>query len=225
MNARTWAASVLVLTAGLAWPAAPARGQDAEQWKKMYEGAIEQLKAAQERKNQLAAENEKLVQHLDALKKELAAAKIRVDELSHADAVHAEKTYFLRAHYMAWQAFVGGDAELKARWRRYLEDGYLAIPRNVSALIDREWPVGLVPPGVEQPATQPAATQPAGTQPAGTQPATSQPAGTMPAATQPDATVPATTVPATTVAPTEIPATTTAPAPAPTTTPASTRPG
>src|SRR5215203_3502348 len=105
MKARTLACAVLALTAGLAWPAAPARGQDAEQWKKMYEGVIEQLKAAQERKNQLAAENEKLVQQLEAIKKELAAAKVRVDELSRTDAGHAEKTYFLRAHYMAWQAF------------------------------------------------------------------------------------------------------------------------
>src|SRR3954453_5674667 len=119
MNARTWAAAVFVLAAGLALPAVPARAQDAGQWKKSYEGGIEKLKAAQERKNQLATENEKLVQQLDAAKKELAAAKARVEELSRTDADHAEKTFFLRSHYMAWQQFVGHDLDLQARWRRF----------------------------------------------------------------------------------------------------------
>jgi predicted nuclease with TOPRIM domain len=129
-----WAMAVLAVVFG-GIGSNTVRAQDAEQWKKMYEGALEQLKAAQERKNQLAAENERLGQQLEGLKKELAAAQGRLEELKRIDADHAEKTFFLRAHYMAWQQFIGRDLEQQAKWRSFLEGSVLAEPREGDVLL------------------------------------------------------------------------------------------
>lgn len=197
-----WAAAVALV--GVCAGGAVAAGQDnpaPDQMRKMYDDALAQLKAAQERKNQLAAENEKLGQQLEAARKELAAAAGRLDELRRADADHAEKTFFLRSHYMAWQQFVGADAGLAGRWRAFLGSDYLAGPRDAGGLLGDGWRADLpiLPPGVAA-ATQPAATAPAttATQPATTQAATKaadvpQP-GTLPAGTRPT-TVPASTLP------------------------------
>ena len=175
MRVRTWA---VVLVAGLAGATAagPARAQEnpnPEQMRKMYDDALQQLKAAQERKNQLAAENEKLGKQVEAMQKDLAAAHGRVEELKRADAEHAERTFFLRSHYLAWQQFARMHPETAGRWRAFVESDFLVNPRETGSLIDREWPTGPVIPPSTRPAaeTQPAATGPASTGPAATQPA------------------------------------------------------
>lgn len=216
MTVRTWAVALVTAAAiGSALPSA-ARGQDnptPEQMKKMYGEAVAQLKAAQERKNQLAAENEKLGQQLEATRKDLAAANGRLDELRRADAEQAEKTYFLRAHYTAWQQFVALSPDTDARWRAFLSNDYLATAgRDPTGVFDRAWPI---PPGVPvpTPATNPTTAPAAATLPATgaaptTFPATSPasvpatqvaplpPAGTQPSRIAPGATQP-TTLPTT----------------------------
>lgn len=194
-----------------AWGAAPASAQEntsPEQMKKMYDDALQQLKASQERKNQLAAENEKLKQQIEAMNKDLAGAHGELHALRASDAAHAERTFFLRSHYMAWQAFAKANPETAMRWRVFLESTYLLTPEGGPVLIDRTWPTTPKTP-VEPAATQPATTQatsPA-TQPT-TQPTPIAPA-TAPAATTP-ATVPAATSP--TATPATLPAATSQPA-------------
>jgi hypothetical protein len=148
----------------------------------MYEDALNQLKAAQERKNQLAADNEKLAQLLEAKKQEIAAMGLRVEELKRADADHAEKTFFLRVHYMAWQQFMGRNPEIAAKWRQFLEGAALGGPDDPKELLNRKWLLG-----EGQPSTQPAT---APTTAPSTLP-TTQP-GTMPATAPIPATVPST---------------------------------
>jgi len=200
------AISLAAIAAG--WVTQPARAQDnpsPEQMKKMYDDALQQLKAAQERKNQLAAENEKLKQQIDAMNKDLAAVRTELDSLRVVDAAHAERTFFLRSHYMAWQSFAKMYPETGERWQLFLESAYLLSPKERVSLLDREWPAG-------RPQTQPAtsATSPADTQPSTTQAATA-PAATAPAATAPAA-APATTAPATTGPDQDAPKPSTAPA-------------
>ncbi|QOV89594.1 bZIP transcription factor [Humisphaera borealis] len=183
--------TLAALAAGwTAVPAAAQEGPSAEQMKKMYDDALQQLKASQERKNQLAAENEKLKQQIDAMTKELAAVKGEVQTLRQSDAGYAERTFFLRSHYMAWQAFARVNPETAIRWRLFLESGYLLSPESGAMLIDRQWPATIVEPATTQPATQPATTQPAATAPVATVPPATAPVATVPASTQP-ATVPA----------------------------------
>ena len=123
MRALVWAVAVLLaLSAGLAL------AQDAanpEQLKKLYDDALAQLKAAQDRKNELATQNEQLNTKVQELQKQLDQVRGEVLELKRHDAESAEKSFFLRSHYAAWQSFVENYPELKARWKRFLAAQWL----------------------------------------------------------------------------------------------------
>jgi hypothetical protein len=115
-----------------------------EQLKKAYDDALTQLKAAQERKNQLAAENEKLNSTIAGLQKELAAANARMEEMKRVDAEHAEKSFFLRSHYMAWQNFIKSYPEVLTRWKTFLGNEFVTPPEEVPAeIVDPVWPMSL----------------------------------------------------------------------------------
>jgi len=126
MRALMWVAAalvpVLILSAGLVL------AQDAaspEQLKKLYGDALAQLKAAQDRKNELAQQNEQLTAKVAELQKQLDQSRGEALELKRKDAESAEKTYFLRSHYAAWQGFVDRYPGLKARWKHFLETDLL----------------------------------------------------------------------------------------------------
>ncbi len=97
-------------------PAAVLAQETPEQMKKAYEAAQEQLKAAQERKNQLAAENETLKANIADLQKQLASAHARMEDMKRVDADHAEQSFILRSHYVAWKSFVKTYPEVLSRW-------------------------------------------------------------------------------------------------------------
>ena len=187
------AAITMAAVFGLGQPAAAAQDTpNPEQLKKMYDDALVQLKAAQERKNQLAAENEKLAAEVAGLKKQVDQMQGRMEELKRTDADHAEKTFFLRSHYAAWQAFVRRYPEMMVRWKVYIEADFPVVPTPAIDALDPGWPTGLR--SVTRPATIPTtgpATAPA-TAPA-PQPA-SQPPATQPATapTTPPSTGPST---------------------------------
>jgi predicted nuclease with TOPRIM domain len=137
MRALVWAVAALALSAGVAL------AQDAanpEQLKKLYDDALQQLKAAQDRKNELAQQNEQLTAKLQDLQKQLDQVRGEVLELRRHDAESAEKSFFLRSHYAAWQSFVEGYPELKARWKRFLETDLLSGSVEMPALADPRYP-------------------------------------------------------------------------------------
>lgn len=139
-------ARMIVLAAVFALvPCSAARGQEnPEQLKKAYDDALMQLRAAQERKNQLAAENDKLKQQIEALRGELAVAKAGVEEMKRVEAGYAEKTFTLRSHYVAWQQFMKVNPELTDRWRQFLGNNFLTASRPAPQdVLDRDWPLGL----------------------------------------------------------------------------------
>jgi hypothetical protein len=109
--------------------------------KKLYEDALAQLKAAQDRKNELAKQNEQLTAKAADLQKQLDAAKSEMQELRRRDAENAEKNFNLRSHHAAWQAFVERYPELKARWTRFLERDILAAGNEMPQLMDADWPM------------------------------------------------------------------------------------
>lgn len=140
LRVRGWVVATLVLSAGLAF----AQDQPKpEQMKKMYEDALAQLKAAQDRKNELAMQNEQLTAKVAEQAKELEQLRAERVELTRRDAEAAERTFFLRSHYAAWQGFVKRDAELKVRWEAFLGEDVLAVPTTVTQdrLLDPEWPL------------------------------------------------------------------------------------
>lgn len=138
--------------------------------------AMAQLKAAQDRKNELANEYEKL-------KAQLAAMQVQLDAANRSLAENAERNYAMRAQLAAWRAFVDRDPRLRARWELFLEtpivdltsgggeDGWILESPKAPSLFDMS---------ATQPATQPTT--------APTQPATDPAALAAPAATQPAAT-------------------------------------
>ncbi len=83
-----------------------------------YQDALAQLKAAQDRKNELATENEQL-------KARIAELERHADEHRRAAAEYANSTFFLRSHFAAWQTFIERYPQLKTRWRVFLDGGLL----------------------------------------------------------------------------------------------------
>jgi len=140
MRALAWAVTVLALAAG----ATLALAQDAnnpEQLKKLYGDALTQLKAAQDRKNELATQNEQLNAKVGELQKQLDQARGEMLELKRRDAENAEKSFYLRSHHAAWQTFVERYPELKARWTQFLERDVLASGNDLPELLDPMWPL------------------------------------------------------------------------------------
>lgn len=84
-----------------------------EELNKLYDEAVSQLKAAQDRKNELAAENEKLSARIVELEARLASRDVEA-------ASFAERTWALRAREAAWQRFIARYPEWKVRWDAFL---------------------------------------------------------------------------------------------------------
>jgi chromosome segregation ATPase len=115
-----------------------------EQLKKAYEDALAQLRAAQQRKNELAEENGKLTATITELQKQLTAANARMEEMKRVDAEHAEKSFFLRSHYMAWQNFLKAYPEMLTRWKTFLGNEFITAPAEVpTEIVDPQWPMSL----------------------------------------------------------------------------------
>lgn len=118
-------------------------GQDApnpDQLKKMYDDALAQLKAAQDRKNELAAENEKLHGQIAELQKQLTVMGAQLESLQRDAATQSSKSFFLRSYYAAWQRFIGRYPELKVRWEAFLDADVLSPPWSVPMPEDATWP-------------------------------------------------------------------------------------
>lgn len=110
------AAVVLTAMAGAAFAQEQA---SPEELGRKYADALEQLKASQDRKNELAAENDQLRARIAELEQQSA-------EHRRAAAEFAEQTFFLRSHYAAWQNFVQRYPQLAIQWKVFLEGGLLA---------------------------------------------------------------------------------------------------
>ena len=114
-----------------------------EQLRKMYDDALAQLKAAQDRKSELAKENEKLTAEVERLRKELQANQSETAELRRQVAENAEKSFYLRSYYAAWQSFLRDHADLEARWKLFLENDLLGPRQETTNLLDPDWPLSV----------------------------------------------------------------------------------
>jgi septal ring factor EnvC (AmiA/AmiB activator) len=101
-----------------------------EQLKKAYDDALVQLKAAQDRKAELAKENEALGVKVEELKKELAASQGQIDTMKREIADNDDRSFMLRSYRAAWQRFIGLYPEIRSRWNLFLGDSVLSDPRD-----------------------------------------------------------------------------------------------
>ncbi|HZN66482.1 MAG TPA: hypothetical protein VFB66_14430 [Tepidisphaeraceae bacterium] len=141
MRPYVWVVTALALTGGLCGPGPSALAQDAsnpEQLKKLYDDALAQLKAAQDRKNELATQNEQLAAKLAALQKEVDGLRTEMVELKRRDAEAAENSFYLRSYHAAWQSFIERYPDLKAKWKRFLESDILSAEAEMPELAEPE---------------------------------------------------------------------------------------
>ncbi|MFN4243772.1 MAG: hypothetical protein ACK4PI_11115 [Tepidisphaerales bacterium] len=149
--------AIVLVAVATAW------GQDlgVAELRRMYDDVVAQLKLAQERKLELAAENERLLAEREKLQAELHAAEAGRQrlleegrllrqrlELAEATAAAAEseaaamaqRTWQARSMWAAWEGFLAAHPDVRREWHRFVqwssEDG--------DALMwwyDRGWPL------------------------------------------------------------------------------------
>lgn len=142
----------VLVSASLCWAQEPSYAE----LKKSYDDTLKQLEMAQQRKNELARENEELrplkkqYEQLAAWKKE---AQRRLEDLENQSRAWATRTYLLRMEQAAWREFVAKDSKLKAKWDAFLNTAILDIPQALPVVWEE-------PPPATQPQTRPA-TEPA----------------------------------------------------------------
>jgi predicted nuclease with TOPRIM domain len=119
-------AAMIVVTAG----GVAAQDQtNPEELNRKYQDALTQLKAAQDRKNELATENE-------TLKAKVAELEKQIEQAKRESMTFAEQTYDLRVHYWAWQSFLKLHPTMLERWRLFLENSPLAFPHMPVEMLD-----------------------------------------------------------------------------------------
>jgi uncharacterized protein YukE len=126
-------AAACVLLPGAAGFAQEATTPD--QLKKDYQDALNQLKSAQDRKSELANENAKLAAKVADLEKQ-------VDSLKRDAAGEAERTFFLRSRYAAWEEFMGQYPELLERWKFWLSHTGTRLGSLPGMGDEGDWPFG-----------------------------------------------------------------------------------
>lgn len=123
-----WALAVSVATS-----TAVAQNQPSpEQIQTLYQDALNQLKAAQDRKNELATENAKLKKREAELEQQLAAANQRIGMVRQQLGQAADLNN-------AWADFVSLYQPLRTMWERYLAGGQVR-PRMADWLDSGTWP-------------------------------------------------------------------------------------
>jgi predicted nuclease with TOPRIM domain len=103
-----------------------------EQLQKAYDEALVQLKAAQDRKNELASENQKLQQRLTEVEAQTQTLQEQIFTLQN-------RSYFLREHHAAWRAFLDANPSVNAMWLTYF-NGIPAAFTLSDILGDGRWP-------------------------------------------------------------------------------------
>jgi DNA-binding transcriptional MerR regulator len=130
-----WLTVVAALVLG---PAAASWAQDGaslDQVKKSLQDALSQLKAAQDRKSELANENAKLASHIADMQKQ-------IDGYKRSAADEAERTFFFRSRYAAWEEFMKQYPDLLERWKSWLKDGGVKTGTLPGLGDDGDWPWG-----------------------------------------------------------------------------------
>jgi len=123
-------------------------GQDMkpDDMRKQLNSTLTELKAAQDRKAELAADNALLAARVADLEKQLATKNQQVADLNESAAEMADRTVLLRSHYAAWQEFMSANPSVARRWNYFLEAA--AMSEGSLGLMQSNWPLHseLMPP-------------------------------------------------------------------------------
>jgi septal ring factor EnvC (AmiA/AmiB activator) len=112
-----------------------------DQLRRMYADTLHQLQEAQDRKNQLAAENDQLRGKIASLQKQLEVAQASADDASRQVGELARRTFAERSEFAAWQEFLAHDPRLARQWGLFLRDSAAAAaPGQLSDELGANWP-------------------------------------------------------------------------------------
>lgn len=128
--------AVVMMLILLGSTAAMAQELRPEDLQRMYDDALVQLKAAQDRKNELATENEKLHAQIAQLQQQRDDALSRLADARREAAELAKQTWYLRAHHAAWEAFIAHRPRLKGQWDAFFNQAPLLSPGSLDELIE-----------------------------------------------------------------------------------------
>lgn len=122
----------------LGWSASASASaaQDPSQLQKLYDDALVQLQQSQDRKNQLANENAKLVERIAELENEVRSLRAAVDRSELMSTQYSAFRNFLN-RYPTLLANFSRDSEAEATRDR-------AIPQTSYEFFDRNWPFSAI---------------------------------------------------------------------------------
>lgn len=126
LNAIVFAGLLLAPTALMA------QEETNEQLRRMYGDALAQMRTAQDRRNELARENETLRGRIAELEKELQLAKEQITTIS-------DGTFRSRSQYAALDTFLEVNPLIKQQWLGFLQEHALPGP-DFRGLLDSGWP-------------------------------------------------------------------------------------
>lgn len=108
--------------------------------RRMYNETLSQLRAAQDRKAELATENARLTARVAELEKQLKEQTAQADDARRQAAALARSTYFLRTHYAAWVEFLQFYPLIRLEWDVFLDRVPPLSPELEMPPMDSRWP-------------------------------------------------------------------------------------
>lgn len=103
-----------------------------DQLRRMYDDAVAQLRAAQDRRNELARENERLQERVAGLQEQVADLKTQLTRLT-------DSTFQIRSERAAWLEFLRTSPVIRSQWFSFLHENRLRS--EPSYLLDPQWPL------------------------------------------------------------------------------------
>jgi septal ring factor EnvC (AmiA/AmiB activator) len=136
---------VMIVSLAVLMAATSARGDNVkpDDLERMFHDTLIQLKEAQNRKAELATENEKLTARVAELEKQVSAQSVQLDEIKRQESALADKTLFLRSHYAAWEQFIAANPGVREQWEIFMRTLAWVSAPEPGIFMDPEWPVSM----------------------------------------------------------------------------------
>lgn len=133
---RRWCAMTLLTCLVLSSATLADDQLSSDQLRRMYDDAVAQMRTAQDRRNELARENEQMRAKLEKLER---AAKELADTQTQLTAL-ADATYRARVESAALSEFMEAHPAVNVQWREFLRKNDIAAP-DPAQYIDANWPI------------------------------------------------------------------------------------
>jgi len=112
-------------------------------WKKMYDDASVQLRAAQDRKSEMANTIAQLTARVAALQTQLQAAQDQLNSLNQRFEADIARTYLLNAAYTGWESFTLQNPDVRDRWRAFWAFVPGGLKSDFPLVGDPQWPLAM----------------------------------------------------------------------------------